>query len=169
MKTQSISTATLRRASAALVSLLGQISTIRRQNIRIEFPSNAHPAQAQVDLLAQVDLFGRRHTLACIFRECGLGTGMEETVRKLCRHVRQLGKNARPVLIAPELSEATRALCRSQGVDYLDLAGNARLHLDEIFIALHTSPGEESHGIDTWTAPPEFAPSPAPVAAQSVS
>jgi hypothetical protein len=45
-----------------------------------------------------------------------------------------------PVLIAPELSEEAQALCRDSNTGFLDLEGNARLYLDEVFIVKRSLP-----------------------------
>ena len=162
MKTRSLPVIPIRRASQALIALLGQISAFRHQNIRIEFPQATPP----VDLLACVELLGRSHTLACAFRESD--SGIEGVIAKLRRGARKLGNNIRPVFIAPRLSATAQAFCRSQEVDYFDLEGNARIHLGELFIALQTSSGTNvpsSKPEEIWKLPPEFsvrADTPAP-------
>lgn len=114
-----------RRASEALIDLLGQITSARHQNVRIDFPA----AQPPVDLLARVTVANHSHTLACAL----LKESLEATLLTLARAARALGEQVRPVLIAAELDHAAQALCRESGIDFIDMAGNVRLSLDEIF------------------------------------
>lgn len=114
-----------RRASETLIDLLGQITSARHQNVRIDFPA----AKPPVDLLARVTVSNHSHTLACAL----LKESLEATLVTLTRAARALGERVRPVVIAAELDHAAQALCRESGVDFIDLAGNARLSLDEIF------------------------------------
>ena len=114
-----------RRASETLIDLLGQITSARHQNVRIDFPT----AKPPVDLLARVTVANHSHTLACAL----LKESLETTLLSLTRAARALGERVRPVLIAAELDHAAQALCRENGVDFIDLAGNVRLSLDEIF------------------------------------
>ncbi len=47
------------------------------------------------------------------------------------------GKNCYGVLVAPFLSEESARLCVEAGMGYADLAGNARLSFDQVFIETH--------------------------------
>lgn len=114
-----------RRASEALIDLLGRITSARHQNVRIDFPA----AKPPVDLLARVTVANHSHTLACAL----LKESLEATLLSLTRATRALGERVRPVLIAAELDHTEQALCRESGVDFIDMAGNARLSLDDIF------------------------------------
>jgi hypothetical protein len=133
-----------RRASEALISLLGQITSARHQNVRIDFPAPQPP----VDLMARITVFGRSHTLACAF----LNESLEAALRTLSLAARTLDETVRPVLIAAELDATAQALCRQQNVDFVDLAGNARLELAEIFSATKSVEGVPAELLATQPA-----------------
>lgn len=56
---------------------------------------------------------------------------------------RRLGRGSVGVLVAPYLSERSRDLCQQLGVSCLDLAGNARVAFDHIFIDQAGRPNPE--------------------------
>ncbi|MFP5205038.1 MAG: hypothetical protein ACLGP3_05730 [Acidobacteriota bacterium] len=112
------------RAAEALRELLGEVSVIKLKGIRRE---------AQGAVLAHVDVLGHTHTLAC---EVRTNTG-PENLRNALRELHDDAAHfhdAVPVLIAPYLSPEAQALCKENHAGFLDLEGNARLALGEVFI-----------------------------------
>jgi hypothetical protein len=65
-------------------------------------------------------------------------------VRSALNELRQgaarLPGDATPVIIAPYLSPESQALCKESQAGFLDLEGNARLALGEVFIVKRTLP-----------------------------
>ena len=174
MKARLLPTVPIHHASQVLIALLGQISIFRYQNIRIVFPQST----PNFDLLTYVEFFGHSHTLACVFYRGSSRPAFESTVKKLRSDAAALdtrstcGALVRPILVAHQLSPAEQAFCRSHDVDYFDLAGNARIHLGEIFIALQTSAGPglpQRTPEEIWKLPPEFSERPIASAIQSVA
>ena len=53
---------------------------------------------------------------------------------QLRNHLDHLGKDVTPLLIAPYLSPEAQALCRDQGVGFLDFEGNARIAFGGVFV-----------------------------------
>jgi hypothetical protein len=51
-----------------------------------------------------------------------------------------LDSDTTPVVIAPYLSPEAQAICKQSRVGFLDLEGNARLSVDEVFIGIHSHP-----------------------------
>ena len=117
-------------AVEALRQTLSQISVVKTREIKIE--SDRHRAERTI--IAQVEIYGHLHWLVCkLARSCSpleLQNAFVE-LRKLHAH---FPGQAIPVLIAPVLTEEAQKLCRDSNTGFLDLEGNARIYLDEVFI-----------------------------------
>jgi len=116
------------KAAKALSSVLQQMSAIRSWKIKYR---SAGPHHA--DILADIDVLGRNHKLVCHVDD-GQPGDVRKALQKLRTRVAADAQNATPVLIAPYLSPQTRALCQESQVGFIDLEGNARLEVDEVFI-----------------------------------
>ncbi|MDR3723418.1 MAG: hypothetical protein P4K83_02895 [Terracidiphilus sp.] len=136
MKFKAAKVFSARQAADALIALFGQISYLRRQNIRIEFD----PVAPNVDLLAHVRILDRQYMAVCALYAASTNQDLNTVLAHLRADAEKYGSNAIPVLIAPRLSAGEQQLCRNTSIGYLDLAGNARICLDEIFIASQTLP-----------------------------
>jgi len=71
--------------------------------------------------------------------------GHPQEVNRFLQHMREHmpqlpGPRALPVLIAPYLSQEARALCAGSGVGCFDLAGNARLEVDGVYVDIGGRP-----------------------------
>jgi len=115
------------RAVGALKAILNEVPLIKLRGI--ELASDGH-----VDILARLSVSGKRHTLACEVEMDGQPRHVRVALLQLRSYMAHVAGDATPVLIAPFLSSQSQALCREQGVSYLDLEGNARLVLNGIFI-----------------------------------
>ena len=80
-----------------------------------------------IDLLARVKVSGRQHALVCGVGASGQPRHVRVALLQLRDYVANQAKDAVPVFIAPYLSPEAQALCREQGVGYLDMEGNARV------------------------------------------
>jgi hypothetical protein len=118
------------RAVEALKALLYQVPAIKLKG----FERQPHAASGQVDILARLSISGKRRLLACEVRTSGQPRHVRVALLQLRNYIAHLGGEATPVLIAPFLSPQAQALCREQGVSFLDLEGNVRLVFDGIFI-----------------------------------
>lgn len=127
MKTTRVPNPLEARAAEALGALLHQVSSIKTRDIQFQ------PARRRSDILASIDVLGQKHKLVCNVVD-GDPIHVREALNKLksCAESRKTG--ATPVLITPQLSEETRAMCAERRVGCLDLEGNARLTVDEVFI-----------------------------------
>ena len=112
------------RATEALRALLGEVSVIKLKGIR-------HEGKGAV--LAHVDVLGHSHTLACEVKTNAGPENLRSTLRELHDDAAHF-RDAVPVLIAPYLSPEAQALCKENKAGFLDLEGNARLALGEVFI-----------------------------------
>jgi hypothetical protein len=149
------------RAAAALKAVLAEVSTIKVKEIRHESPERG--------LMAYVDVFGHRHTLACDVQTDGQPGHVRSALEELRRGAGRHAGDAMPVIIAPYLSPEAQELCKENKAGFLDLEGNARLALGEVFIVKRTLPHREQHrSTATWpmgrsAAAEKFPTAPAPV------
>ncbi|HVU47401.1 MAG TPA: hypothetical protein VHD85_14815 [Terracidiphilus sp.] len=127
------------RAAAALKAALAEVSTIKIMKICHE------PSQPGRDscLMVHVDLFGRRHVLNCEIHTDGEPQQIRSTLEGLRASTAQ-NEDALPIIIAPHLSPEAQALCKENKTGFVDLDGNARLALGEVFIIKRTLP-DRSH------------------------
>ncbi|MFZ0393274.1 MAG: hypothetical protein WCF17_14215 [Terracidiphilus sp.] len=127
MKTTRVPNEMEARAAEALDALLHQVSSIKTRDIHFQ------PAHRRSDFVASVDVLGRNRKLVC-----NVADGDPEHVREALKRLKDCADSkktgATPVLITPRLSEQTRALCAERRVGCLDLEGNARLSVDDVFI-----------------------------------
>jgi len=114
------------RAAEALGSLLHSVSSIKTRDIKFQ------PVTRKTDILADIDVFGRNHKLVCSVANGELD--VKKALEKLRTSAEGKKGDATPVLITKHLSPQTRALCEQNRVGFLDLEGNARLVVDEVFI-----------------------------------
>ena len=115
------------RAAEALDALLHSVSSIKTRDIKFQ------PAHRKTDILANIDVFGRNHKLVCSVADCA-PDGVKKALEKLRTSADSKKGDATPVLITSHLSAQDRAMCEERRVGFLDLEGNARLVVDEIFI-----------------------------------
>ncbi len=129
------------RAAAALKAVLAEVSTIKVREIRHQSPQNGHDR----GLTAYVDVVGRHHTLACGVPCDGQPGHVRSALEELRHGAARLPGDATPVIIAPYLSPEAQALCKESKAGFLDLEGNARLALGEVFIVKRTLPSHSPH------------------------
>jgi hypothetical protein len=117
-------------AIEALRQTLGQISVVKTKEIKIE----SHRHRNDKTIIAHVEIYGHPHRLVCkVVHSCDLAE-LQQTFLELRKLHARFPGGTTPVLIAPELSEEAQMLCRESNTGFLDLEGNARLYLDEVFI-----------------------------------
>lgn len=136
----------LNRALAALNALLTQASAINLKEIGVGWPAaDNHGVGHEIDILAHVEVFGRTHTVAC---QVSSGSGPEQArmaLKQLCDQIVFLPGKVTPVLILPVLSPEVQALCEEGNTGCLDLHGNGRLAIDEIFVSIRSLPRRALH------------------------
>jgi hypothetical protein len=133
------------RAAEALKAVLAQVSTIKVKEIRHESPDAGHDR----GLMAYVDVFGRRHTLACDVQTDGQPGHVRSALEELRNGAAGRDGDAMPVIIAPYLSPEAQALCTENKAGFIDLEGNARLALGEVFIVKRSLPTRSSQARPT--------------------
>ena len=145
MKTDRTATELEVRAAAALKALLDEVSAVKLMEMKHEPPGRGHAAE----IVAHIDVYGHSHTLACEVHPDTRPSKVRASLKKLEDCAARLAGRATPVLIAPYLSPEAQALCKASHAGFLDLEGNARLTLGEVFIgkrSLHQQPAAESAG-----------------------
>jgi hypothetical protein len=124
------------RAAEALAAVLAQISGVKLKGMRRE-PASRDLAGG---FLAQIDVFGHSHTLACEVRTNAEPSHLREALRDFHSGSPHLPGDATPIIIAPYLSPEAQALCKESHTGFLDLEGNARLSVGELFISMRSLP-----------------------------
>lgn len=123
-------------AIEALRQTLGQISVIKMKEIRVE----SHRHRSDKTIIADVEIYRHPHRLVCKVVGTCEPDDLQRTFLELRKlHARFQGETT-PVLIAPFLSKEAQTLCRDSNTGFLDLEGNARLYLDEVFIVKRSLP-----------------------------
>ena len=138
------------RAAEALKALLGQVSAIRVKEMRRE----AHAEGRCVEILADTDVFGHTHLLACGVNAQGEPAQLRTALRLLCDDAASIAGNVTPVLIAPYLSPEAQQLCKESNAGFLDLEGNARLTLGESRIGMRSLPGQATNRVSAPSTRP---------------
>jgi hypothetical protein len=123
---------TQRRAAEALRLVLSEVSTIKLKEIRHD------SAASKTGFLAYVDIFGECHTLACEVKQHGRPAELHSVLDELRDSAARLNADATPVLIAPYLAPDAQAICNQRSVAFVDLEGNARISLGEVFVTKRT-------------------------------
>jgi hypothetical protein len=117
-------------AGEALKRILAQTPIIQNLDIEIE------PTGQTVDLVAHFEVGGRPYALLAEVEGSGQPRHVRAAIHKLSFARDRINPGTRPaaIVIAPYLSEGSRALCQELDVGYLDLEGNCRIALDSVFI-----------------------------------
>lgn len=120
---------------ALLQELLGRVPFLKLESLRREAPL-APSCPERPDWLAKVRAGERRSTLVVEGRRIGQPREVRTSILQLQRFLESLpGKGTRyGVLLAPFISEESARLCKDAGIGYADLAGNARLSFDQVFV-----------------------------------
>lgn len=120
---------------ALLHGLLGRVPSLKVASIKQEV--RVSPATAdQADRVVQVKAGDREWTLIVEEKRLGQPREVRAAVLHLEQQLRQLPDNQSRygVLLAPFISAESAKICTEAGVGYADLAGNARLAFDPIYI-----------------------------------
>ena len=139
------------RTEEALKSVLSEVSTLKLKEIRRASTSSGR----QTGFLVRVDVLGHPHTLACAVQTDVRPGNLGAALRELHESATNVAGDATPVLIAPYLSPEAQAMCKERSAAYLDLEGNARIAIGEIFIVKrmfahrHVNPPMAAQDIDT--------------------
>ncbi len=120
---------------ALLRGLLGRVPFLKLVSLKkdAEVSPQSHE---RVDRLAQVAAGDRRWTLVVEEKRLGQPREVRTAALELERYLKHLPADVPHygVLLAPFISEESAKICTEAGIGYADLAGNARLSFDQVFI-----------------------------------
>lgn len=133
-----------RRATEALQALLGQVSVIKLKEIR---------RTPKGPMMARVDVLGHSHMLACEIQSNFRPDNLRQALEALHTKTANCDSAATPVLIAPYLSPEAQAICKECSASYIDLEGNARLDVGEVFIGKRSQPARAARHATEAPAP----------------
>jgi len=125
------------QAMKALKDALHEVSGIKVKDIQPE-PSGRRGAKD--DIIAKIDIYGHNRTLVCKVRENSETVPVRRALKELNRVVGTRVEDLMPILIAPSLSQEAQTLCTESNAGFLDLEGNVRLVMKEVFIAKRSLP-----------------------------
>jgi len=120
---------------ALLRGLLGRVPFLKIASLRKDARASSDSAD-RADLVAHVTAGDRKWTLAVEAKRSAQPRDVRTAVLQLESYLKHLPKDAPRygVLLAPFLSEESAKICTEAGIGYADLAGNARLAFDQVFI-----------------------------------
>ena len=125
---------------ATLRGLVARVPFLKLESLRADVPL-ARGARERPDWVAKLRAGDRAWTLVAEGKRIGQPREVRTGVLQLQNYLSLLPpETARyGVLLAPFLSEESARLCTEAGIGYADLAGNARLSFDQIFIETHAA------------------------------
>jgi len=143
-----------RKFEVLLRELLGRVPFLSLRELRKN--TRISPAQ-RADLVAKVTTGDRNWTLVVEERRSGQPRETRSAVLQLGSYLKELPTDTRPygVLMAPFISEESARICAEAGIGYADLAGNARLAFDQVFIETRSAenPFREKREVRSLFAP----------------
>jgi len=122
------------QAADALKAVLREISSVKLTELRCEPLGNGQLS----GILARIDVFGHSHLLACEVKAQGNPQQLMTTLRGLRESRTDRDAGSTLVIIAPYLSPEAQEVCKESQAGFLDLEGNARIAVGEIFISKRT-------------------------------
>jgi len=129
------------QAIEALKAVLQDVSVIKLREIR----TKSGGRRGGQNITADIDIYGHHRVLVCKVKDSSEIVRVKRGLRELRTLTKNHDEEMTPIFIAPVLSDEAQTLCREKDSSFLDLAGNARLMLSEVFIVKHSMPHHKSH------------------------
>jgi hypothetical protein len=125
---------------ALLRELLGHVPCLTLVSLKKNAKISAQ-SHDRVDRLAQVTAGGRKWTLVVEEKRLGQPREVRTAALQLEHYLKHLPEDVPHygVLLAPFISEESAKICIESGIGYADLAGNARLSFDQVYIETRSS------------------------------
>lgn len=123
------------RFEACLRGLVERVPFLSLTSLRKDVPV-APGVKHRADRVAKISAGGRPWTWVVEQKRLGQPREVRHALLQLAESLRHLpaGTSGYGVLLAPYLSEESARLCEEAGIGYADLAGNARLSFDQVFV-----------------------------------
>lgn len=120
---------------ALLRGLLGRVPFLKLVSLKKDAKVSPH-SHDRADRLAQVTAGDRKWTLVVEEKRLGQPREVRTAALQLERYLKHVPADVPHygVLLAPFISEESAKICAEAGIGYADLAGNARLSFDQVFI-----------------------------------
>jgi hypothetical protein len=120
---------------ALLRGLLGRVPFLKLVSLKKDAKISPQ-SHDRADRLAQVTAGDRKWTLVVEEKRLGQPREVRTAVLQLERYLKHLPEDVPHygLLVAPFISEESAKICTEAGIGYADLAGNARLSFDQVFI-----------------------------------
>lgn len=130
-------------AAVALDSLLRKVSGIEVKDVGL----GSNGLAIEIDIVAHVDVFGHSHTLACEVEDSAAPDLVWAAIEELQKVGAHLHGNVVPVIIVPCLSAEALALCEKRKTGCLDLEGNGRICVGQVFISINNGRLHKSYKV----------------------
>jgi hypothetical protein len=120
---------------ALLRGLLGRVPFLKLVSLKKDAKVSSR-SNDRADRLAQVTAGDRKWTLVVEEKRLGQPREVRTATLQLERYLKHLPADVPGygLLLAPFISEESAKICAEAGIGYADLAGNARLSFDQVFI-----------------------------------
>lgn len=124
---------------AMMQSLLSRIPFLKLKSLRAETQASS-TSNGRSDWLADVRIGEQDWTIVIECKQSGQPRLIRNDVFQLESYLRRFPQTKRcyGVLTAPFISEESARICTEAGMGYADLAGNAHLSFDHVFIDIRT-------------------------------
>lgn len=125
---------------ATFRALLARVSFLKLESMETDVPV-AESAQGRPDWVAKLQAGDRVWTLVGEGKRIGQPREVRTGVLQLQHYLSLLPQETARygVLLAPFFSKESARLCTEAGIGFVDLAGNARLSFDQVFIETHAA------------------------------
>jgi hypothetical protein len=149
------------RFEALLRRLLGKVSSLQLVSLQPCLYNNDHPGRPnlglQVDWTAQVNTGDRLWTLLVEAKQIGQPRQIRSAALQLKSYLAGVPEKfpRYGIILAPFISEQSAQICEESGLGYADLAGNARISFDNVYIETRSAdnPFRERKEVKSLFAP----------------
>ncbi|MYD79155.1 MAG: hypothetical protein F4X44_00870 [Gammaproteobacteria bacterium] len=125
-----------RSVGPLLSGLCSNFDDVALESIKFEVAGNVRGPR--FDAIARINVLGRPMELAVEVKSNGQPRTVRDGVLFLRNAISASNMNAIPLFVAPFLSEQSREICKFNGTNYMDLAGNSYLKLPNLLVDIAT-------------------------------
>ncbi|MXW54193.1 MAG: hypothetical protein F4Z66_09510 [Gammaproteobacteria bacterium] len=125
-----------RSVGPLLSGLCSNFDDVALESIKFEVAGNVRGPR--FDAIARINVLGRPMELAVEVKSNGQPRTVRDGVLFLRNAISASNMNAIPLFVAPFVSEQSREICKFNGTNYMDLAGNSYLKLPNLLVDIAT-------------------------------